>query len=431
MKNLKELIRKAIVFIITLEAKAIVRKYRPKIVVVTGSVGKTSAKDAVYAALSTNFFVRRSEKSFNSDIGVPLTVLGVPNGWANPVTWLKNSIEGLALIILPNRYPEWLVVEVGADRPGDISRSLSWLSPAIVVATRFPDVPVHVEFYKDPEAVVREELAPVSWLSEEGTLVANADDVRASTAQTNAGTRILYGFGKDAMLKGSKFHTNSRNNVPSGISFDVSYGEERVHIALPGVAGRQHTYAILAGLAVAVGVGVPLEQAAQAFEKHDPPHGRMHLIPGIKGSVIIDDSYNASPIATEEGLQALADIPHAGRRIAVLADMLELGSFSVQEHRRIGGVATPSSDMLVTAGVRARDIAYGAREAGMNAEMVHECEKGEDAATYLKEIVAAGDVLLIKGSQSTRMEKVVKALMAEPEKAQELLVRQDTEWSKR
>ena len=228
MGNLKELFRQVIVFLLTLEAKLVLRKHRPKIIAVTGSVGKTSAKDAIYTALSKSFFVRRSEKSFNGDIGVPLTVLGVRNGWSNVFQWLRNLIDGISLLILTTPYPKWLIVEVGADRPGDITKSLSWLKPDVVVATRFPDISVHVEFYASPEDVIKEELAPVGWLQNNGVLVFNEDDERARTAVTAPGVRRLsFGFGENANLKAENLHATSEDGMPSGISFDVSYGDER------------------------------------------------------------------------------------------------------------------------------------------------------------------------------------------------------------
>jgi len=430
MGNLKELFRQVIVFLLTLEAKLVLRKHRPKIIAVTGSVGKTSAKDAIYTALSNSFFVRRSEKSFNGDIGVPLTVLGVRNGWSNVFQWIRNLIDGISLLILTTPYPKWLIVEVGADRPGDITKSLSWLKPDVVVATRFPEISVHVEFYASPEEVIKEELAPVGWLQNNGVLVFNEDDERAQSAVTASGVgRLSFGFGENANLKAENLHATSEDGMPSGISFDVSYGDERGVVSIPDVAGRSHVYSVLAGIAVALSVGVSLEEAVSAFQKHETPAGRMRLINGMRTSVIIDDTYNASPAAMEEALIALGDIPRTGRRIAVLADMLELGGFSVTEHSRIGALVAESADILVTVGVRTKGIAEGARSSGMPENMIIECERGSDASTALLSLIQSGDVILVKGSQSMRMERVVKSLMQEPEKAKDLLVRQDAEWS--
>ncbi|MBI3573746.1 UDP-N-acetylmuramoyl-tripeptide--D-alanyl-D-alanine ligase [Candidatus Kaiserbacteria bacterium] len=431
MQGLKELLRRFVVSLLTLEARAVLKKYRPKIIVVTGSVGKTTTKDAVYTALKGSSFIRRSEKSYNSDIGVPLTILGVPNGWNNPVRWIKNLSEGLLLIIMQAPYPKWLVMEVGADRPNDIKK-LSWLAPQTVVATRFPDVSVHVEFYESPEAVIKEELAPVGWLQSGGVLIANADDERAKNVVIAKGVRrVTYGFSKDAAVRASRLHMSVSKKMPSGMSFDIVYGDSHGHVVLAHVLGEQHASAALAGIAVALAAGVPLQNIIENFAEYEPPSGRMRLIAGMRGSMLIDDTYNSSPAAAEKALQALAEAPRSGKRIAVLADMLELGSFSVEEHHRIGTLTAQSADVLITTGVRARGIAKGALEAGMKTEAVFECETGADAAGRLVSLIAEGDVALIKGSQSMRMERVVKSVMAEPAKAPNMLVRQDAEWVSR
>jgi UDP-N-acetylmuramoyl-tripeptide--D-alanyl-D-alanine ligase len=417
---------------LTLEARAVIRKYRPKIALVTGSVGKTSTKDAVYAALASAHFVRKSEKSFNSDIGVPLTILGLPNGWSDPVVWVKNLFEGLMLLFIKAPYPEWLVLEIGADRPGDITESLAWLSPAIVVTTRFPDIPVHVEFYENPDEVVKEELAPVSWLKEGGVLVVSHDDARTRGLMVPEGVRrISYGFETGADIKGSRYHVNVKAKMPTGISFDVIHDSGREHVSLPGVIGRTHALPVLGGIAVALAIGVPLQDALSGFRNHEPPAGRMRLISGESGTVIIDDSYNSSPVAAVEALAALADCPRTGRRIAVLGDMLELGMYSVPEHKRIGECISSSADLLITVGVRSRDIAKVARESGKQAEHITECDQATDAAAIVSKILKEGDVILVKGSQSMRMERVVKTLMKESRRAKELLVRQEDNWLKR
>ncbi len=432
MHALKAFTRRFLVFLLTLEAKAVLKRFSPHIIAVTGSVGKTSTKDAVYTALAGSYFVRKSEKSFNSDIGVPLTILGVPNGWSNPFQWLKNLADGFSLLLLRPVYPAWLVIEVGADRPGDISRSLTWLSPDIVVATRFPDVSVHVEYYASPEDVVKEELAPAAWLGSGGAYVYNHDDAKAAAAITFEDVRrISFGFGEGADVRATHLRYTGVKKTATGISFDIAYGDERTHVVMKGVLGAAHAYAVIGGVAAALAAGVPLVRAVADIESHVPPPGRMRLIEGRNGSVVIDDTYNASPAATEEALSALAAAPRIGKRIAVLADMLELGSYSVDEHRRIGALAAESTELLVTVGVRARNLAEAAIASGLDPSRVLSLDSGTDVAAQMPALVEAGDIVLVKGSQSMRMEKVVKALMANPADAKRLLVRQDEEWERR
>lgn len=426
---MKETLRSLIVYILTIEARAVIKRYKPRIVIVTGSVGKTSTKDAVYTALSAKYFVRRSEKSFNSDIGAPLTILGVPNGWSNPLQWIRNILDGLLLILIRAPYPEWLVVEVGADRPGDISRSLAWLQPEVVVATRFPAVPVHVEFYDSPEAVQEEELAPLRWLKPGGVAVVNGDDEIVRKAHVPEGVeKRVFGLIDTSDIHANKVRWLTWKGMPCGTSFDVHVGKERAHVSLDGAAGEAHVYAALAGIAAAVSVGVPLEDASQAFINHQTPPGRMRLIKGTRGTVIIDDSYNASPIALTEALNTLATLPRKGKRIAILGDMLELGSYSVQEHEKIGALAKESADILITVGVRARGYASGAEKAGMPAEQILQFDKGTDAGEHVLSILGEGDLILVKGSQGMRMERISKLLMDDPSTAKKELPRQDAEW---
>lgn len=415
---MKDFIRSIILAILTAEARLALLKYLPRVVVVTGSVGKTSAKDAVYRAMKGHTFVRKSEKSYNSDIGVPLTVLGVPNGWGNFILWVRNILNGFLILVIRTPYPQWLVVEVGADRPGDLSRSLRWLTPSIVIATRIPELPVHVEFYGSPEEVFREETFPLSQLGHGGVAVVPADDMRLMAVPLNEGARRLsYGFGSASDVKISKYRITALNRLPSGISFDIGYRAERAHLMMPGIVGKAHANAIAAGIAGAVATSLSLTEATENMHGLMTPPGRMRLVPGLKGTMLIDDTYNSSPVAAEEALHTLKDAPARGRRIAVLGDMMELGNYSADEHRKIGVLARESAGIVIAVGVRAKG--FGA---------AHVFERGPDAASFVLSMMEEGDLILIKGSQSMRMERIVKALMAAPENAKDLLCRQDAEW---
>ena len=153
---MKNLFKSIVVNILVFESKILLRRHHPTIIAITGSVGKTSMKDAIYSILKRHYSTRKSEKSFNSDIGVPLTVLGLPNAWNNPFLWLKNIIDGFFVAFFSKDYPEYLILETGIDRPGDMSKLTSWMKPDFVVLTRLPDIPVHVEYFSDPQAVIDE-----------------------------------------------------------------------------------------------------------------------------------------------------------------------------------------------------------------------------------------------------------------------------------
>ncbi len=144
----------------------------------------------------------------------------------------------------------------------------------------------------------------------------------------------------------------------------------------------------------------------------------MNIIQGIKESIIIDDTYNSSPDALREALNALAKVETTGRKIAILGDMMELGKFSIEEHKKAGDLARAAASIVVTVGQRSKRMGEG----------IVSFDTSDQAAEYVRGLVGKGDVILVKGSQSTRMERVSKVLLASPEKAQELLVRQDPEW---
>ncbi|MEK7081712.1 MAG: UDP-N-acetylmuramoyl-tripeptide--D-alanyl-D-alanine ligase [Patescibacteria group bacterium] len=436
---MKSILKKIIVWILTLEARATLARFKPKIVAITGSVGKTSAKDAIAAVLAIKFSTRKSEKSFNSEIGAPLTILGLPNGWNNPLAWLVILVSG-ALVLFRQKYPDWLVLEIGADRPGDIKKLAAWLKPDIVVITRFAKVPVHVEFFASPRQVIEEKMNLARALKENGVLILNGDDDDILAAKNEIRWQtIFYGFGTNALVRALNEKTIYDAETPAGMTFKVNVSiysvqnseKTSLSVKIINVLGRQTIYAALAALAVAHSQNIDLAEAVKMLENLTTPPGRMKILKGIKNSLIIDDTYNSSPVALEEALLTLKNLETTGKKIAVLGDMLELGKYSADEHKKAGTLAGGFVDLLVTVGKRADGFAAGALKSGLKPEKIVRLENSREAGKYLDPIITAGDIILIKGSQCLRMEKVVEEIMAEPENKEKLLVRQDEEWQKR
>jgi UDP-N-acetylmuramoyl-tripeptide--D-alanyl-D-alanine ligase len=436
MQFLKTILKNITVAILTLEARLILRKYKPRVVAITGTVGKTSAKDAVYAVLSHFYTTRKSEKSFNSGIGVPLTVIGCPNAWNNPLGWLHNILDGFSLLVQRKSYPEWLVLEVGADRPGDIKKTASWIKPDIAIITRLSKVPAHVEFFESPQAVKAEKGELAQEVSSEGTLILNADDEDVmSLKETTKARTESYGFSKEATLIASyeniEYGKDKNDGFPLGITFRVDSKHASIPVHLSGGFGMNHIYAALSALAVADVCELNMVRAAEALHTYEMAPGRLRLIRGVKDSIIIDDTYNASPVAMESALDTLSKLESKGRKIAVLGDMLELGKHASDEHRRMGEIAGKVCKMVITVGIRARHIAEGALIAGLSEKNIFQFEDSREAGKFLEQKIKAGDIALIKGSQGMRMERTVLEVMAEPEKKRELLVRQEEEWGRR
>ncbi len=416
--------------ILTYEAKVLLRRKRPKIIGVTGSVGKTTTKDAIYTVLKDKMHVRKSEKSYNSNIGVVLTVLGLQNAWNSPLLWLKNIFDGAIHALFAREYPEVLVLEMGVDRPGDMKVLTQFIKPDIVVLTRLPDMPSHVEFFSSPEEVREEKLVLVEALKSDGVFIFNNDDERIRQYAKEV-RQPSFGYSRYSQshfsASGDKILYDG--GYPSGMECTVSHLEEEVRVRIQKVLGVQHTYNITAATAVGHLFEVSLAEAAEVLQKSSSyPPGRMKLIDGKNKTLIIDDSYNASPVAVERALQTLGELKVPKRKVAILGDMLELGQFSVREHERIGVQAAGVVDVLITIGLRARKIAEAALEHGLSEKNIFQYENVSGVISECEKIIDDGDVVLVKGSQSVRAERVVRALMADPEKASEMLVRHDPVW---
>lgn len=436
---MKKLFKSIVVAIFTWEAQVTLKRHRPFIIAVTGSVGKTTTKDAIFHVLKNSTTIRKSEKSFNSEIGIPLTILGLPNAWHNPFLWTLYLKVGFWRAIAQRTYPKILVLEVGADHPGDISKITSWLKPDIAVVTLLPERPVHVEYFASPKEVRKEKAELLSALKTEGTFIANGDDpyVRELCAATKART-LTYGFGESVDVKGSSpevyYGEEDGERIPRGVTFHVRWDGKSFLVRLNGVLGVQSVMASLSALTVGVARGESMEQMTKALETLATPPGRMRIITGNDGSTIIDDSYNSSPVAAEAALDALKAL-EGKRKIAMLGDMLELGKFSEEEHRKIGRITGGFVDLLITVGKRARWIAEGGVEGGMKRERVKEFDDSEAAGRWMAKHLERGDIILAKGSQGSganmiRIERAVKMLMAHPEDASKRLVRQEDEWSR-
>ncbi|MFA5751217.1 MAG: Mur ligase family protein [Candidatus Paceibacterota bacterium] len=429
-------IKKTLAFVLRIESELVLLKYKPKIIAITGSIGKTSTKDAIYSSIKKNFYVRKSEKSFNSELGLPLTILGLPNGWNSPYTWIKNLLKGFWLFLWPHKYPKWLVLEVGIGKPGDMKKTALWLKTDAVVYTAIGETPVHIEFFDSRKHLVEEKMGLIKTLKNDGLLVLNADDADIIKMREKTKCRyITYGFSKEANISASeeKIFYNE-DGKPKGIIFRVDDGGKSFPVILEGVFGRNHIYSALATLALSSGMKWNVLQSANELKNHEVPPGRMRLLEGINNSFIIDDTYNSSPFASEMALFTQGEIKANGKKIAVLGDMLELGKHTEEAHKRIGEIASKIVDILVVVGRRAEKIKEGAKESGMKDEGIFQFENSYEAGDFLKTAIQKGDVILIKGSQGMRMERIVEVILApetsegEKQDKNKLLVRQDKEW---
>lgn len=408
----------------------ILAKYKPKVVAITGSVGKTSTKDAVYAVLSKVAYVRKSAKNFNSDLGLPLTVLGCPSGGNSLLIWTENILKGLWMIIYPHKYPKWLVLEVGIRKPGDMAHMAEWLKSDVVIMTMIGDMPTHIEFFHSRKQLIEEKSALIKTLKKDGLLILNADDHDVLHMKSRTKCRTLtYGFdeGADMLGSGVDIFYNTKGE-PEGVSYRVDEGGKSLPVFIDGAFGINYVYATLGAFAFASGVKISMLEAINAVKKYDMSPGRMRLLGGLNDTLIIDDTYNSSPFACRSALKTLGEVKANGKKIAVLGDMLELGKHTIEAHTEIGKHVKGNADILVVVGLRSKSIKEGAIEAGMDADKIFEFLNAREAGEYVKILLKKGDIVLVKGSQAMRMERVVEAILFDQEHKRKLLARQDKEW---
>lgn len=423
--------KKILYFTLKILAKKVIGKYRPLTIAITGSFGKTSTKEAIYAVLRNQRNVRCSQENYNNEIGVPLTILGCETGGKSLIKWLKVFGHGLKLIINKDKdYPNILILEMGAEKVGDIRYLTKFVPVDIGVITGIG--PVHLEFFGSLENIIKEKFSLVSHFRDNTKIaVLNTDDVYLSKVKDLINGRVItYGFSNQATYQAVDIKITQKDGI-NGTIFKLLTQGKAVPVFLPNIFGRQQVYAVLPALTIADSLYGNLLETISDLNKYHPPKGRTNLIKGIKNTMIIDDTYNSSPPASIAALDILHDlkIPEKSKKIAVFGEMLELGSYSEAGHQEVGKKSAEAGvDMLVAVGERARDILRGAVKAGLEEEKTFYFDNNHDAGIFVQNKIHENDLILIKGSQGARMEQVTKELMAEPLKAGEWLVRQSEEW---
>lgn len=424
--------------------RLILRKYDPKVVAITGSVGKTGTTKAILHVLRKQFSTRGPIGNYNTDLGVPLTILGMESPGANPFGWLRVVGRALRLAFMQSAFPDVLVLELGADHPGEIRRLARLVRPHVGVVTAIGEfVPVHREFFKTTDQLIKEKQELVNNVRDDGAAVLNADDERVQKMRSTRRLKFLsVGVSNsDAEVRASDLSLSTDLVQQDEHAYPVPHAHMHftLHIdgnAMPaelaGALSPVRVISALQAVAVARELGMDVKAAVNALKDFEGPPGRLHALPGIKHTVLIDDSYNAAPASTHTALDVLAAVDFGGgRKIACLGTMGELGGQSRKEHRVVGEKAADVCDILMTVGADAKATAESAVEAGMSQDRVFSFAESAECGRFLQERMEKGDTVLVKGSQSTRMEKITREVMAEPERAEKLLVRQSEYWLKR
>ena len=344
------------------------------VVGITGSVGKTTAKEMVAQALSAAFRVLKTAGNQNSQVGVPITVCGLR----------KDHTAA--------------VVEMGVSMPGEMGRIAAVVKPTCAVMTNIGVS--HIEFMKTRENILREKAHIADYLPAGGALFVNGDDDLLPTLKETLGNKVVtFGLGP-----GCDWRAYGLNEADKGTFFTCqSPAGERTELFVPA-AGEHNVRNALAAMGVARYLGVPAEDAVRAISAYKAPAMRQQVVEA-NGLLIIDDSYNASPDSMRSAIDVLQSRNVTGKRAAVLADMLELGDFSQQGHREVGEYAREKGvDLLVGVGPLAKDIAAGYGEGALW------FEDNAQAIACLKETLREGDAVLVKGSRGMQTDQIVAAL---------------------
>lgn len=349
-----------------------------RVVGITGSVGKTTTKELIASVLSRQYTTLKSLGNYNNEIGLPLTMLRIHPG------------------------VRWVVQEMGMYALGEIAELAEIAVPEIGVVTNVG--PTHLERLGAIDSIAQAKAELVQALPPDGLAVLNGDDerVRDMATLTSAKRVLFYGLQPHNDLWADKVETRGLE----GLWMRFHYGDQSVHARLP-ILGRHSAYGALAAAAVGLSLGLAWEEIILGL-RDETAQLRLMVVPGMRGTTIVDDTYNASPDSTAAALNLLAELN--GRKVAVLGDMLELGSYEVEGHQLVGRRAADVVSILVTVGDLGRLIAEEALKVGMPTSAVHTVEDNDAAVRVLDRVLAEGDLVLVKGSRGMAMENVVAEL---------------------
>ena len=364
--------------------RAMRRKSRARLVAITGSAGKTTTKEVSAAFLALRHRTFRNRGNLNNHIGLPLSLLELGR---------------------ESEVPQMAVLELGMSAPGEIRTLMGIAEPDVRVWTNVAEA--HLEHFPSVDAIADAKAEILEGADPHAVLVANGGDARVMARATRfAGRTVTFDLDRPADVSATRIESRGIH----GMAADVATPEGTVRLETP-LVGRGNLANVLAGLAVGLDAGVPLDAMAARAATLAPPAHRGEVRALASGVTVIDDAYNANPLAVERALDVLGETA-APRRVAVLGEMLELGPESAALHARVGRAAAKAGvALLVTVGGDpARALGRGAVDAGLPAGAIRHAGTSDEAAAVVEALVRPGDVVLVKGSRGVRLERVVDRL---------------------
>jgi len=380
-------------------ARRYLKRVRPQIIAITGSVGKTSTKEAIFEVLKIHFKdqVRKSYGNLNTKNGVSLAILGFKKSPEKIYQWFW-PIKLAPFKALLGKKVEILVLEMAADQPGDIKYITSFIKPNITVLTSIGQA--HLEIFGTMEKIIEEKTQLLKVLSPDGYAILNIDD--ENVKKISYGQVKTYAINQEADIMAKNITTEIENYIPTSKFQIVSLAGK--FLAVINTLGRAtNIYPVLAAVAVAEIFNLKKEEIIEGIKNIQTQKHRMEVSKGKNNSIIIDDSYNANPLSMRAALDTLRILPHppaGGRKIAVLGDMLEIGKIAEEAHRLIGEYVHEIADEIITVGRLAKG--YKGKHFASNKEAIE----------YLLSKIHENDIILIKASNSLNFPEISEALKA-------------------
>lgn len=413
---MKNIFLKFIYFLLANFARRVIKRHRPFVIGITGSVGKTSAKEAIYQVLADEFGaeVAKTPGNLNAEIGIPLTILGF-DSVPNKFFWI--FFLAIAYIRSYRRnYPKYLVLEIGVEHPGDIQYFSTIIQPSIGVITSVS--PAHLANFRSEKALQEEKISLKDIIAPEGKMFLNIDDPVLSNVRNDRTVTV------GILNRQADYRADTIQMTLQGTEYRIETTGQKIAVKSK-LIGKQLIYSQLFAFAIGQSLGIQSLKIKKSLEKLTPVNGRMRIIEGKNNIVIIDDSYNANPSSMKAALETLSQIKYSGRKVAILGNMNELGSIEKQAHFEIGKFAYGKCDLAVFVTPNAEVMADGYNDK----QTVLTFNNRSLLLKSIDGIIKPNDLILIKASQNKNFfEEIVKYLMKNPENASGLLVRQDGNW---
>lgn len=405
-------------------ARRVIKKHKPLIISITGSVGKTTTKEAISLVLKDYKYVRSSKGNLNNEFGLPLSILDLKPAH-NPLQWLLVVIKAFYISYFLSKFPEILILEMGIDQPGDMNYLTKIAPPTIAIETGVETV--HLEFFEKIENLIKEKESLLDSLPENGLALINYDNVHSKEmSERHPEVKFVsYGLNQNADIRASDIQSTLE-----GTSFSLWISNDRAGDVSMPILGKHHVYNILPALYLAQHFEISLDQVVNSLKKFTLPPGRLTVIPGINESTLLDSSYNAEPGSMVASLDTLHHLP-AKRKVAILGDMLELGPISLEAHQAIAKKLIGITELAIFIGKEMEGAYKHLKEENISKLSYFYFPDPLEAIDFIKGKIKAGDLILVKGSQGARTEHITKALMKNQEDASKLLVRQSKEWLNR